>query len=76
MSTRQPLIVVGAGIAGLSFDEDDIKAIRSAYKKLFLKKDGNLATSISSLKATHSGDSPHVAHLIDFVEKSQRGVTR
>ena len=74
-----PAITRGINLVGLQrrgFSEDDIKAVRSAYKKLFLKKDANLATSISSLKATHSGDSPHVAHLIDFVEKSQRGVTR
>jgi UDP-N-acetylglucosamine acyltransferase len=74
-----PASTRGINLVGLQrrgFSEDDIKAIRSAYKKLFLKKDGNLATSISSLKATLTGDSPHVAHLIDFVEKSERGVTR
>ncbi len=66
--------LVGLQRRGLA--EDDIKAIKVAYKKLFLKKDGNLATSISALKATHTGDSAQVAHLIDFVEKSERGVVR
>ena len=64
------------GMQRRGFSEDDIKAIKAAYKKLFLKKDANLATALSSLKATHTGDLPLVAHLIEFIEKSQRGVTR
>jgi len=74
-----PAITRGINLIGLQrrgFGEDDVKAIKLAYKKLFLKKDGNLGTSISSLKATHTGDNPHVAHLMKFIEKSQRGVTR
>ena len=74
-----PASTRGLNLVGLQrrgFAEGDIKALKSAYKKLFLKKDGNLATSISSLKATHAADTPHVAHLIGFIEKSERGVTR
>lgn len=74
-----PASTRGVNLIGLQrrgFAEDDIKAIKSAYKKLFLKKDGNLATSLSSLKATHAADTPQVAHLINFIEKSERGVTR
>ena len=64
------------GLQRRGFAEDDIKAIKTAYKRLFLKKDGNLATALSSLKATHAADTPQVAHLIDFIEKSERGVVR
>ncbi|NJM39109.1 MAG: acyl-ACP--UDP-N-acetylglucosamine O-acyltransferase [Akkermansiaceae bacterium] len=64
------------GLQRRGFSEDDIKSIKVAYKKLFLKKDGNLATAISSLKATHTGDTSQVAHLIKFIEESERGVTR
>jgi UDP-N-acetylglucosamine acyltransferase len=64
------------GMQRRGFCEEDVKAIKAAYKKLFLKKDANLATALSSLKATHNGDNPQVAHLIDFIEKSQRGMTR
>lgn len=64
------------GLQRRGFAEDDIKALKSAYKKLFLKKDGNLATSLNSLKAMHAADTPQVAHLIEFIEKSERGVTR
>ncbi len=72
-STRSVNLV---GLQRRNFSEEDIKSIKFAYKKLFLKKDGNLATAISSLKAMHEGDLPHVAHLIRFIEESQRGVTR
>ena len=74
-----PASTRGLNLVGLQrrgFSEDDIKALKTAYKKLFLKKDANLATSLSSLKAMHAADTPQVAHLIDFIERSQRGVTR
>ena len=74
-----PASVRGLNLVGLQrrgFSEDDIKHLKTAYKKLFLKKDGNMATSLSSLKATHTADTPQVAHLIDFIEKSERGVIR
>jgi UDP-N-acetylglucosamine acyltransferase len=64
------------GLQRRGFAEDDIRALKSAYKKLFLKKDGNLANSLSSLKATHAADTPEVADLIHFIENSERGVTR
>ncbi len=64
------------GLQRRGFDEDDIKALKTAYKKLFLKKDANLALASSSLKATHTRDTPQVAHLIEFIENSQRGITR
>lgn len=74
-----PASTRGVNLVGLQrrgFAEDDIRAIKSAYKKLFFKKDNNLADALSSLKATHAADTPHVAHLIHFIENSQRGVTR
>jgi UDP-N-acetylglucosamine acyltransferase len=64
------------GLQRRGFAEEDISALKTAYKKLFLKKDGNLAIALSSLKATHTGDLPPVAHLIEFIETSQRGITR
>ena len=74
-----PASVRGLNLVGLQrrgFPEDDIRHLKSAYKKLFLKKDSNLGTSISSLKAHHAADTPQVAHLIDFIESSERGVIR
>lgn len=74
-----PASTRGLNLVGLQrrgFAEADIRALKAAYKKLFLKRDGNMAMAISSLKATHSGDNPQVAHLLDFIEGSRRGVTR
>ncbi len=64
------------GLQRRGFSEDAIKELKTAYKKLFLKKDANLAIALSSLKASHTGDIPQVKQLIDFIEKSERGVTR
>ena len=64
------------GLQRRGFSEEDISALKTAYKKLFLKKDTNLAMALSSLKATHTAANPQVAHLIQFIESSERGMTR
>lgn len=74
-----PASTRGLNMVGLQrrgVPEEDIRALKAAYRKLFLKKDGNLANAISSLKATHAADTPQVAHLIHFIEGSERGITR
>ncbi|MEO6475422.1 hypothetical protein [Luteolibacter sp.] len=65
-----------AGLQRRGFTEEDIRELKTAFKKLFLKKDANLAIALSSLKATHTADTHHVRLLIDSIENSQRGVTR
>ena len=64
------------GLQRRGFSEDDIRALKSAYKRLFLKKDQNMSIALSSLKATAAASNPHVVDLIAFVENSPRGVTR
>ncbi|WP_035605619.1 acyl-ACP--UDP-N-acetylglucosamine O-acyltransferase [Haloferula sp. BvORR071] len=64
------------GLQRRGFDEKSIKALKTAYKKLFLKKDGNLATALGSLKAEKAANNEQVKHLIEFVEGSKRGVSR
>lgn len=74
-----PASTRGVNLVGLQrrgFVEGDIKALKSAYKKLFLKKDGNLANSLSDLKSHAAAETPQVAKLIHFIESSQRGITR
>ncbi len=74
-----PAVVRGVNLVGLQrrgFAESTIRDLKSAYKKLFLKKDMNLSVAISSLKASHAASSPQVAQLIHFIEASKRGVTR
>lgn len=64
------------GLQRRGFAEEDMRALKNAYKKLFLKKDGSFSQSLSSLKATHTGDNPQVSRLIEFLEASERGVIR
>ena len=74
-----PATTRGLNLVGLQrrgFDDQDIRALKAAYKKLFLKKDVNLAAALSSLKATHVADTPQVSRLIRFIESSERGVIR
>ena len=74
-----PASTRGLNLVGLQrrgFSEGDIRDLKSAYKRLFLKKDASLANGISSLKATSAASSPQVEHLIHFIENSRRGVTR
>jgi len=74
-----PAATRGLNLVGLQrrgFAEADIRALKSAYKKLFLKKDANLSLALDSLKTMPAAAVPAVAHLIEFIESSQRGVTR
>jgi UDP-N-acetylglucosamine acyltransferase len=74
-----PAITRGVNVIGLQrrgFSEEDIKGLKTAYKKLFLKKDINLAHAVSALRATHIAEMPQVASLIRFIESSERGMTR
>ena len=64
------------GLQRRGFAEEDMKALKKAYKKLFLKKDRSMSDGLSSLKAMHEGDNVHVKQLIEFIEASERGVTR
>ncbi len=71
-----------ASLAGLNtvglkrhgHSEETIRSIKAVYKGLFRSKLG-LRESIAMARAEF-GEDPAVAHLIDFVEQSERGVTR
>lgn len=74
-----PGVTRGLNLIGLQrrgFSETDTRDLKSAYKRLFLKKDQSLANNLSSLKATTAANNTHVEHLIKFIEASQRGITR
>ncbi len=73
-----PAAVRGINKIGLQrrgFSEQDTRALRSAYKKLFLKKDGNLSELIADLDEDLKKN-PQVATLLKFIADSERGVTR
>lgn len=74
-----PASTRGLNLVGLQrrgFTADDIRQLKVGYKKIFLKKDANLANSLASLKEHEAATTPHVAHLVSFIEGSTRGVTR
>lgn len=64
------------GLERRGFSSDDLRALRSAYKRLFLRKDLNLGHALNALRLDRASDNPHVARLIAFIEASPRGVTR
>jgi UDP-N-acetylglucosamine acyltransferase len=63
------------GLQRRGFSDEDIRALRTAYKKLFLKKDLNLAQAIEALDPTLRGNAK-VSQLLTFIESSERGVIR
>ena len=64
------------GLQRRGFSEDQLRSLKNAYKKLFLKRDNNLATAASSLRATITAHDDEVRHLLDFIESSKRGIAR
>jgi len=73
-----PATVRGINQVGLQrrgFSDEDIRALRSAYKKLFLKKDVNLTEALKTLDPGLAVN-PKVAALLAFIASSERGVIR
>jgi UDP-N-acetylglucosamine acyltransferase len=74
-----PAATRGLNLVGLQrrgFAEQDIRDLKTAYKRLFLRKDTNLANCLDALRVENAGNNPLVARLIAFIESSPRGVTR
>ncbi|MGB1129328.1 MAG: acyl-ACP--UDP-N-acetylglucosamine O-acyltransferase [Haloferula sp.] len=64
------------GLQRRGFTAEDLSALKTAYKKLFLKKDANLSNSVAELKEHEAASNACVKHLIEFIETTERGVTR
>lgn len=64
------------GLKRRGFGDEDLRALKTAYKKLFLKKDGHMGRALEALEADPAAANEHVRHLIEFVASSERGVTR
>ena len=74
-----PAVVRGINQIGLQrrgFSKDDIAFLRRAYKRVFLHKERNLSETLVELKQADCATNEHVQHLINFLETSERGVTR
>lgn len=63
------------GLSRRGFSEEDMHALRNAYKKLFLKKGTNVQDAINELLSDEStANNKHVRYLIDFINTSERGI--
>ena len=68
------------GLSRRGFSDEDIRALRFAYRKLFLYKD-NKGDKMEDKFAEVLGDekygsNPHIKYLVDFLRASQRGFAR
>lgn len=63
------------GLERRGFEKDQVSSLRTAYKKLFLKKDTNFTEAIAALP-DDLATQPEVAILLNFIAKSERGITR
>ncbi|WP_411846797.1 acyl-ACP--UDP-N-acetylglucosamine O-acyltransferase [Roseibacillus persicicus] len=69
----------GLNIVGLQrrgFPEEDIRALKTAYKKLFLKKDLNLGEQLKVFRELPEAQNPSAQALIQFIETTDRGIVR
>ncbi len=64
------------GLQRRGFSQDDIRALKSAYKKLFLKKELNLKQQVELFKEESESQNLHAQHLVEFMETTERGVVR
>lgn len=64
------------GLERRGFSKEDIKALRTCYRKLFLKKDTNLAPMLEAFADHPASDHLHVKQLLHFINTSERGLTR
>ncbi|MGJ8676452.1 MAG: acyl-ACP--UDP-N-acetylglucosamine O-acyltransferase [Akkermansiaceae bacterium] len=74
-----PAVVRGVNVVGLQrrgFDAGTVRALKNAYKKLFLNKKQNLADATDALSESDLSQDESVARIIEFIRASERGVTR
>ena len=73
-----PATTRGVNLTGLQragFTEEDTRALKEAYKALFMKT-GNLSSAAEAFATTPHASNSHAAHLLEFIRESHRGVTR
>lgn len=74
-----PALVRGINLIGLKrrgFSDETRRALKTAYKKLFLNKSNNLSTATDGFATSEAAQDPAVQRLIDFIRTSERGITR
>lgn len=64
------------GLQRRGVSEEDVRAVKFAYRKLFLQKGCNIQDAIQTVLADEKyGQNARVAHLIKFMNESERGFT-
>lgn len=74
-----PARLRGLNLVGLQrrgFSETEIRALKTAYKTLFLKKEANLTAQIQILKESKAAQNSQVLKILDFLQSSKRGFVR
>jgi len=72
-----PLRVVGLNTVGLErhgFDREVSRALKDAFRLLY-RAELNVSQAVERMRVAHP-DSPDVAHLVDFIERTHRGIVR
>lgn len=65
------------GLARRGYTDTDIRNIKIAYRKLFLKKGTNQDEALQFLENDPElGKDPNVMYMVDFVRNSRRGISR
>ena len=65
------------GLQRRGFADEDIRALKFAYRKLFLDKKAIVTDNIPAvLEDEKYGSNPHVQRLIEFLRTSERGFIR
>ena len=79
LTEGRPAKVRGINQVGLSrhgFSDEDLKALKQAYKALYLKKDINFSVALEKFKTTPSAQNEKVKTLLAYYQDSERGVCR
>lgn len=74
-----PAHLRGLNLVGLQrrgFGPESIRALKTAYKTLFLKKETNLAEQVVLLQDSAAAGDPHVQKVLTFIDSSKRGIVR
>lgn len=68
--------VNAVGLSRRGFSAEDLRCLKTAFKKLFLKKELNMAAQVETLREHPDSVNSLVARLIEFISQSERGVVR
>lgn len=74
-----PAALRGLNLVGLQrrgFSPESIRALKTAYKALFLKKEGNLTAQTKTFADNPAAQNDEVQHLLAFLSSTERGIVR